>query len=74
MRWSSSSHFYCLASLIGLFVASTLVGTMLGVMFGSLAYAVERTGFMLFPTTLEFGGWRAFLGGAGLAYQENVIR
>lgn len=67
------THLYCLASLIGLFIISVAVGTMLGVIVGLLAYSFERDGVALFPTTLEIGGWRALIAGALLAYALHLF-
>ncbi len=66
--------FYCLSSLIGLFILTVFAGTLLGVIFGALAYFVERKGVMVYPTTLETGGCRALLLGIVFAYLVHLIR
>ena len=62
------THFYCLTSLIGLFAIAAFMGTLFGVIVGLLAHSFRRDGVQLWPTSsLEQGGWRAFIAGVGLA-------
>lgn len=62
------THFYCLASLIVLVAVGVFVGTVFGLIAGLIAYSFVRDGVMLWPATLEQGGWRALIAGLALAY------